>query len=326
MLKAFDYTEQAISDIPIQSRTFFREEKRLALQYVMNNTQRKIKEKICPVCGNYYLKWIFHRWDVDYYMCRCCSSIFVPVEQEIVNGYLDMSEMKKLRTCKEYQEEAEVRRADIWDELLLWIKYRSYRYLSKNTKLAVMDFGNRYWGLSNRFKELGSEKSYMLMDSILIADQRTDCINESIDVALYINQLQHETNPIESLRKIKGKLSDKGLLFLSTRLGSGFDVMTLKGGLDNVFPYEHVLLPSRKGLELLLDKAGYELLEIVTPGVMDMQYVMDNQERIEEDNLFARYLVEDADKATIRDFQRFLQKAGLSSFAQLVARKKTAEE
>lgn len=326
MLKAFDYTERTLPNMPIQNKAIFRKEKKLALQYVMNHPQEKAEENICPVCGSKHLKWIFHRWDVDYYICRQCSSISVPVDQEIVNGYLAMDEMKELRTSKIYQEEAEARRAEIWDELLLWLRYRAYRYLNNNTRLAVMDFGNRYWGLSNRFKELGDGKSYMLMDSILVAGQQAGRINEPVDIALYINQLQHETDPIKSLKKIGDKLADTGLLFLSTRLGSGFDVMTLKGGLDNVFPYEHILLPSRKGLELLLDKAGYELLEIVTPGMMDMQYVMDNHERIDEGNLFARYLVEDADSATIMDFQRFLQKAGLSSFAQVVARKKTGEQ
>lgn len=325
MLRAFDYTEQALPSMPIQNKKIFREEKRLALQYVMNYPQEKAGEKRCPVCGSEHLKWIFHRWDVDYYICRQCLSIFAPVDQKIVDGYLAMDEMKELRISKTYQKEAEVRRADSWDELLLWFRYRAYRYLGKNTGLSILDFGDRYWGLSNRFKELENGKNYVLIDSILTTGQQADCINGQADIALYINQLQHETEPVRSLKKIGSRLSGKGLLFLNTRLGSGFDVMTLKGGLDNVFPYEHVLLPSRKGLELLLDKAGFELLEIVTPGVMDMQYVMDNHERIDEGNLFARYLVEDADSATVMDFQRFLQKAGLSSFAQLVARKKAEE-
>lgn len=326
MLKAFDYTEQALPGMPIQNKTFFRKEKGLALQYVTKHPPKKVEEEICPVCGSRHLKWLFHRWDVNYYMCRQCSSIFAPVAQEIINGYLDMDEMKELRTSKTYQEEAEARRAGLWDDLLLWVKYRSYRYLNKNTKLAIMDYGNRYWGLSNRLKELGTEKSYVLVDSILTDIQQTDCMDGQADIVLYINQLQHEPNPIKALKKIRSKLSDTGLLFLSTRLGSGFDVITLKGGLDNIFPYEHILLPSRKSLEPLLEQAGYELLEIVTPGVMDMQYIMDNHERIDEDNFFARYLVEDADRATVMDFQRFLQKAGLSSFAQVVARKKMSEE
>ena len=324
MLRAFDYSEQLFPEKPIQNAALFGEEKRLALQYVMNHARAGKVKKTCPVCQSQRCNWLFHRWDIDYYMCAQCASIFIPAQGETVQGYLGMGEMKELRASEAYQEAAEERRAGIWDEMVLWIKYRLYRYLDKNTGLTVADLGNRYWGLYHRIKNSGIGEKYQLKESILGAGRPWEEEDGSFDVILYINQLQHEVDPMKTLKRIRERISGNGLLFLSTRLGSGFDVMTLKGGLDNIFPYEHVLLPSRKGLEILLDEAGFELLEIVTPGMMDMQYVMDNKGRIEEGNLFARYLVQDADRATLMEFQRFLQKAGLSSFAQAVARRKTA--
>lgn len=80
------------------------------------------------------------------------------------------------------------------------------------------------------------------------------------------------------------------------------------------------MLPSRKGLEKILQDAGFELLEITTPGTRDMESVLRNKDRIEDGNFFVKYLLNTADKSVLSDFQQFLQKSGLSSFAQVVAK------
>ena len=225
--------------------------------------------------------------------------------------------MKELRLTEEYQNQAEFRRSNIWDELVMWAQFRIYRYLGKNTGLDVIDYGNRYLGSVNRFRESGICGKYELRDSILPV--QTEKVSKG-DVILYMNQLQHEVNPIATLQELRKDLKDDGVLILNTRLGSGFDILTLKGSMDSVFPYEHIMLPSSKGLELILEQAGFELLEITTPGTRDMESVLRNKERIEESNFFVKYLLRTADEVTLADFQQFLQKSGLSSFAQVVAK------
>ena len=134
--------------------------------------------------------------------------------------------------------------------------------------------------------------------------------------------MQHEADPIITLREIGNNLKHNGLIILSTRLGSGFDILTLKGSTSDIFPYEHIMLPSKVGLEMILDEAGYELLEITTPGTRDINEVLNNQERIDDNNLFVRQLLRTADRRTLSDFQQFLQRSLMSSFAQLIARKR----
>lgn len=316
MLRAYDYAEVKQKTTEIQNAGLFRKEKGIALKYVLDHPNDK-KRGVCPVCGSKHTKFIFSRWDVDYLFCDECCSIFIPVEEEMIQNYLDIKEMKELRLGTEYQEQAELRRADIWDELVMWAKYRIYRYLGKNTGLDVIDYGNRYVGSVERFRNSGICRRYELRDSILQVE--TDKV-EMADIILYMNQLQHEVNPAATLKALKNNLKEDGLLILNTRLGSGFDILTLKGSMDSVFPYEHIMLPSKKGLEMILEEAGFQLLEITTPGTRDMESVLRNQERIEESNFFVKYLMRVADKTILADFQRFLQKSGLSSFAQVVAK------
>lgn len=316
MLRAYDYAEPRRQTTEIQNAELFRREKTEALKFVLAHPLQTTKGK-CPICGSEHTKFIFSRWDVNYLFCDDCCSIFVPVEETSIQQYLTIQEMKELRISKEYQAEAEYRRADIWDELVMWVQFRSYRYLGKNTGLDVVDYGNRYIGSVKRFRESGICRQYELRESIL--PLQTESV-ELADIILYLNQLQHETNPVQTLRNLKRDLKENGILIINTRLGSGFDVLTLKGNMDSIFPFEHIMLPSKKGLEMILDKAGFELLEITTPGTRDMESVLRNQDRIEETNFFIKYLLRMADETTLSDFQQFLQKSGLSSFAQAVAR------
>ena len=316
MLKAYDYAEVKEEIAGLQNAGLFRREKGIALKFVLEHPNT-IKESKCPICGSLHTRFIFSRWDIDYLFCTDCCSIFVPISEEIIKEYLAIPEMNELRLSEEYQIQAEQRRADIWQELVMWAQYRIYRYLGKNTGLDVIDYGNRYIGSVERFQKSGICKNYELRDSILPI--QTEKV-KTADVILYMNQLQHETDPISTLKELKTHLKEDGILILNTRLGSGFDILTLKGSMDSVFPYEHIMLPSRKGLEQLLDKAGFELLEITTPGTRDMESVLRNKDRIEEGNFFVKYLLRTADKSVLADFQQFLQKSGLSSFAQVVAK------
>ena len=316
MLKAYDYNGFKLQPSELQDVSLFNREKAIAFGFVLKHPM-KDAVTYCPVCGGQHTRYFFSRWDIDYLFCDECGSIFVPVEEAIIQEYLICSEMQKLRALKEYQDQAEARRAEIWEEQVLWAKYRVYRYLGRNTCLNIIDYGNRYAGSVNRFRNSGMCTAYELRNSILPIE--TENLKQA-DVVLYMNQMQHEADPIKALERLKESLRPDGILILNTRLGSGFDILTLKGNMDMLFPYEHVLLPSKKGLEIILDRAGFQLLEITTPGTRDIETVWKNREKIEDSNFFVKYLLGAADEAVFAEFQRFLQKSGLSSFAQAVAK------
>ena len=317
-MRAFDYSESLGEKRNIRNAGHFMKEKSIAWSYVITHLE-KIIPAHCAVCRKNAVRFLYQRWDVNYYICDDCNSIFTFVDQGIMDEYLDLEPMRELRTSDEYQTDAENRRSEIWDDLVRWIKFRTFRYTNKKDDFVVIDYADRYRGQINKIRKSGLCRDFYLQDSIL-EESSGDSSGIRADILLYLNQLQHEINPLDTLYRLKEKIKPEGLLFLSTRLGSGFDILTLKGGLDNIYPYEHVMLPSKKGLEFLLEKAGFELLEFLTPGTMDVQYVLENQERIDSENLFVKQLLETDDKFIIMEFQRLLQKAGLSSFAQIVAR------
>ena len=81
---------------------------------------------------------------------------------------------------------------------------------------------------------------------------------------------------------------------------------------------------SLQGLSALLRQAGFALLEVSTPGVLDVEIVQAHVRRNPSLALsvFERQLLE-ASEETRTAFQTFLQQQGLSSFARIVGRKPT---
>ena len=117
------------------------------------------------------------------------------------------------------------------------------------------------------------------------------------------------------------KLDERSVRFTACWAGSGFDVITLKENNTRICPYEHVLLPSVKGMMKLLTDEGFEILEITTPGVMDVKYVMDDIDKLDGREEFVNHLLRNNSEATLQEFQRFLQKNCMSSYIRVIARK-----
>jgi hypothetical protein len=118
-------------------------------------------------------------------------------------------------------------------------------------------------------------------------------------------------------------MAPDGLLLLTTRSGSGFDLSILEGHARYLFVPEHLNLLSLAGLERLMERAGFELLELSTPGELDIGLVRDSLLRDPSIPVpeFVRLLVEHRDEVAHRDFQEFLQKHRLSSHVRLAARR-----
>lgn len=137
-----------------------------------------------------------------------------------------------------------------------------------------------------------------------------------------LESLDRVGDPSALLRAVAGRLARGGLLFVTALVASGFDVAVL--GLSNLYLYppDRANCFSRRGLELLLERAGFGLLEVSTPGVLDVEIVKAHlgQGAWPSVGAFERQVLA-ADEETQTAFQAFLQQHGLSSFARVVARK-----
>lgn len=319
MLRSYEYTDVPYVSANFQDRLLGEKERETARKFVSAHPARRVKECGCPVCKSRENGYCFTKWGVDYLRCNSCKSLFAVCSEETAGLYRRNEELLSLRKSEEYQEAMTTIRQEAWEEFLEWLQVRTFRFMHRNTGLSVIDFGNRLEGFVQSIRASDLCSQYNLRDSILGGEQADI---EKADLIFYLDQLQQEAEPERRLRELRQCLKPDGMLVLSTRAGSGFDILTLKEKNDRIYPYEHVLLPSVQGLSKLLADVGYEVLEVTTPGVMDVKYVLECRSGLEPTELFIRSILETGQDSVLQEFQRFLQKSCLSSFVRILAKRR----
>lgn len=143
---------------------------------------------------------------------------------------------------------------------------------------------------------------------------------ERADAAILLESLDRADDPAKLLHAVVRRLTKDGLLFVTAAVCSGFDMKVL--GLRNryLYPPDRANCFSLKGLELLLTSAGLSLLEVSTPGVLDVEVVLAHlqQDPLLPLSAFEKQLLA-TDEETRETFQTFLQQNRMSSFARIVA-------
>lgn len=319
MLKSYDYIEYSEDNTSIQDTGFFNKELEIAHSFI-NKGVKPTKQGSIPscLCEGEMLPF-FEKWGIPYYRCNNCGCVTAAVEEEEVEAFNKETDLNDYRRSVQYQKNAEEKRELSWEELIDWIRFRTYRYLGEK-RASIIDCGNRYEGLVQKIKKSPFCKEYRLMNSILCEEEGGQGSAFKGDVLLHLNNLQRSINPVKDLETVGRELRNGGLLFLSTRIGTGFDTLCLREH-SKVFPYEHIYLPSIRSLEIAVERAGYRVLEVSTPGRLDAIYVKNNIENIFSGEYFVRHLMKHADMETLQEFQRFLQRSNMSSYVQIVAQK-----
>lgn len=323
MLTAFNYydpEEEARVHRGIKESPFFQKELALAEAFSLSHPKQGRALTRCMVCGSDRVETFFWKWGIRYLRCGHCYSIMADVDEADARCYRALESLQTIRRSPDYQMEGTAARKGRWEETIDWLRFRSYRYCGRNQGLSVLDYGNRWESFSAMLESSALCGKYSLRNSIL-PPKDGEC-SEPADMALAFDYLQQVSSPKDFFREVCGNLAPQGILVLGTKVGSGLDVLLLRGNNKNVFPYEHILMPSKEGLKLLLEDAGMELLEFTTPGTFDINYVRANKDGIAKEAYFMRYFMDTATPSAEAELQRFIQRAGLSSYAQIIARKK----
>ncbi len=157
---------------------------------------------------------------------------------------------------------------------------------------------------------------------VITVDEMALTDGETVQAAVLLESLDRVDDPAALAKAVAGRLAAGGLLFVTALVSSGFDIAVL--GLNNlyVYPPDRANCFSLSGLSRLLTDAGFSLVEVSTPGVLDVEIVRAHLRHDPTIRLsaFEQQLI-DADSQTLERLQAFLQQQRLSSFARIVAKK-----
>ena len=152
----------------------------------------------------------------------------------------------------------------------------------------------------------------------------TDLGNSSADLICMNDLVEHLFEPFSFLKECARALRPGGIVSIATPNGQGFDFKILKEKTKNITPPEHLNYFNPDSLSALLDKAGFETISAETPGILDVDIILNEKKAgfpLKDRNEYLDGLLE-LDEKVRSSFQRFLSDNGLSSHMLVLARKK----
>jgi len=318
----YEFLDLSIQKEAIHPESIFENERDLAQKFI-SRMKTGSDIQTCPVCGGSRNEILFKKWGIPYAICSHCwsASLSIFPDNDTITKYFHGSKLSRLRASSDYQQQVSINRRELWERQIGWMEGRIGRYLG-NSKYSVIDWGSKYVGWTD-FLNTASFVETLNVEEPLPPIIRQDGEEKKANIVCLMDVLQRITHPQEELNKIHRLLMPEGLLIATCRAGSGFDILTLREHSDSIFPLDHILLPSPKGMEILLEEAGFDVLEITTPGLFDMKYIQKAKAHIPMDQYFTRYITDLGDDLILERMQGFLQRNNLSSHLRCVAKRRS---
>ncbi|MDP2599190.1 MAG: hypothetical protein Q8P84_00450, partial [Deltaproteobacteria bacterium] len=143
---------------------------------------------------------------------------------------------------------------------------------------------------------------------------------KNVDAAILLESLDRVSHPDLLLKNVYESLNKGGIVFVTALVSSGFDMTILGRENAYLYPPDRANCFSLDGLHGMLSKAGFKLLEVSTPGVLDVDVVAThfNHGVLAPLSTFEKNVMEAGSEIKMA-FQKFLQQSNMSSFARLVA-------
>lgn len=287
----------------------------------------------CPACGHAQAAPAFEKQGFQYNECDECGSVYVsprPTEAALAH-YEAESSASRFRVEHFSRDTAKARRFHLLRENAYWMA----RIADEAGNQDVRAYADLRTHTPQIFDEVHALKYFdaiYSVDPLLSPAGNTDAPVRVISrgelpalgAVSAFEKLEHCFSPHHFLAEACRKLAPGGLLFFTTRTISGFDLQVLWGKAPYIFVPEHLNLLSIEGIKLLVERLGLELVEVSTPGQLDLEFVQRTAASDDTVELprFVRYLIEERDALAHADFQEFLQKHRLSSHVRVAARKK----
>tara|TARA_Y100000590_G_scaffold190596_1_gene216938 strand:+ start:6894 stop:7868 length:975 start_codon:yes stop_codon:yes gene_type:complete len=293
------------------------------------------KKKInCVACGKKG-KFSFKKYNFSYCECLNCKTLFVsprPKEKAFFDYYTKSSSIKFMANTF-YKKTKESRRKKIW-----MAKAKMVSEILKNKKIkncSFVDIGGGYGIFAEEVFKLIKKKVTIIEPSPFMAEE---CRKKKLKVIQKflesVNKqdlprdkkfftcfelIEHLHNPSKFIRKV-GELMNKGDLFMFTTLSStGVDIQTLWNNSRSVSPPHHINFFNPKSIEIFLKKHKFKILEVSTPGKIDID-IMENDKLLIRDRFWKNFLALGTRKDKVK-MQNLITDLNFSSHMMVVCKK-----
>ncbi len=300
--------------------------------------KESVKEFFCPSCQSVEKRKAFDKFQQTYYECAQCQTLYVsfrPDDKDLYQYYTH-SPARLFWQEKIFGETQNSRKAKIIKPRFQWIIESTQEYFPEAKHWVDVNTA-QYGYVEEMIKTEFFQKKTLLnpfldmsglnMDQskVTVVDHLMwgDLLKGNVDIISLFEVVDHTADVQCLLANILRSLRAGGLCFMTAILSTGFDVQTLWGKADNIYPPDRLNIFSIEGLKKLFARYNLECLEFSTPGVLDVEIVVkavENNQGVEVPRFVQTMLGRGEDCQ--RDFQDFLQANLLSSYGRILLRKK----
>ena len=319
----------------IRPESIFNEYLRLAkidTKVFFGNALRKPID--CPACG---IKGepVFNKHGFDYELCINCDTLFVsprPVNDAFIRYYSNAPSTEYWATTF-YKATADARREKLWKPKAKLIHDMCERFGLGNEE--VIDIGGGYGIFAEEVFSLFGRKTTIIEPGIHLAkscrdrglnvvekfleEVRANDLPKGRKVFVSFELFEHLHSPEIFLKQLY-KLMTPGDLFIFTTLsGTGIDIQGLWEDSKSVSPPHHLNFFNPHSIKILIEKTGLKVLQVTTPGKLDIDILSSNINLIKD--RFLKTLVKYASDTEKLKWQKLISDSGWSSHMMICCQK-----
>jgi ribosomal protein S27E len=327
---------QELLDLEIRPEGLFGQYYDLLVRDLGERWAGGLHEVPCPGCGSRQAASVFRRGVAQYCECGTCGSLFVSPragEAATIDFY------RHARSARFWREEvllatAAVRREKIAQPRAEWVMDRLAQYAPRaGTGLDLSPYGGPLVEELCRDNQRRITAGFWLADldvpdpgaRVRVRPLSLDTMESAgpVDFVTAFDMIDRAPDLPGLVERLALIVRPGGLLFLTASNADGFDLQVLWDRAPTLTPPDKLNILSIDGLRRRISESTWELLELSTPGMFDVEQVRRVVEA-EPSVEWPRFVLKQiqAGPPAQRDFQEYLQRNRLASFARVVARRR----
>lgn len=289
---------------------------------------------LCPACGEIG-ESSFVKNDFSFDECPKCKTLYLSPRprREYFDAYYTDSQSTKYWVTTFYKATEQNRREMLWKPKAQMIKDKIDAFAPDTEK--IIDIGGGYGIFVEEFLKISDIKHMVIEPSEYLSkvceekglktlvkfleDIKEDDLPNVKKTFVSFELFEHLHNPKEFLSTLY-KVMDKNDMFVFTTLsGMGVDIRTLWEESKPVSPPMHLNFFNPKSITILLEKIGFEVVEVTTPGKLDIDIMNNSKDKIKD--RFWKDFLEYSTEEEKQNMQKFISDNKLSSHMMIVCRK-----
>jgi len=290
---------------------------------------------LCPACESNNYRFEFEKYGFSYVQCTECDTLYVnprPSYGQLIQIYIN-SPSTKFWVNEFFLPMADARREKIFKPRAQYISEK-FPQLKAGT---IGDIGAGFGIFIEELKKIWPDTNIIAIEPsvemalicrnnglkvIQSAMEDIDPFSMQFDLLTAFEIFEHLHNPGSFLEKTFALLKKHGYLYLTTLNGLGFDIQLLWENSKSVMPPHHLNFFNPNSIKILLEKKGFKVVEITTPGKLDWDIVEGSfiYDSIDPCRFFKTVSKYGSDEAK-KELQLWISKNGFSSHMSIIAKK-----